>query len=88
MLSYCIYYDRYANRSAWFIHAYGEGLTGAQAAWANRKYHSHRTLLRFDYAASVYHMSWDYHVVMMSLVPDYSTSFHTTSHSDSYYYRD
>jgi hypothetical protein len=42
-LSYCIY--RYANRSARFIHAYGEGLTGAQAAWANRKYHSHRTLL-------------------------------------------
>ncbi|KAI0070203.1 hypothetical protein K474DRAFT_1609121 [Panus rudis PR-1116 ss-1] len=35
---------RYANRSARFIHAYGEGLTGAQAAWANRKYHSHRTL--------------------------------------------
>jgi hypothetical protein len=45
-------------------------------------------LLRFDYEASVYHMSWDYHVVMMSLVPDYSTTFHTTSHSDSYYYRD
>ncbi|KAF8270302.1 hypothetical protein EI94DRAFT_1571811 [Lactarius quietus] len=35
---------RYANCSARFIHAYGEGLTGAQAAWANRKYHSHRTL--------------------------------------------
>jgi hypothetical protein len=45
-------------------------------------------LLRSDYAASVYHMSWDYHVIMMSLVPDYSTTFHTTSHSDSYYYRD
>jgi hypothetical protein len=45
-------------------------------------------MLRSDYAASVYHMSWDYHVVMMSLVPDYSTTFHTTSHSDSYYYRD
>jgi hypothetical protein len=44
MLSYCIYYDRYANHSARFIHAYGEGLTGAQAAWANRKYHSHHTL--------------------------------------------
>jgi hypothetical protein len=42
MLSYSIY--RYANHSAQFIHAYGEGLTGAQAAWANRKYHSHRTL--------------------------------------------
>jgi hypothetical protein len=45
-------------------------------------------LLRSDYAASMYHMSWDYHVVMMSLVPDYSTTFHTMSHSDSYYYRD
>jgi hypothetical protein len=46
------------------------------------------SVLRSDYAASVYHMSWDYHVVMMSLVPDYSTTFHMTSHSDSYYYRD
>ncbi|KAL1698029.1 hypothetical protein EV121DRAFT_218802, partial [Schizophyllum commune] len=35
---------RYANRSARFIHAYTEGLSGAQAAWANRKYHGHRTL--------------------------------------------
>ena len=35
---------RYANRSARFIHGYGEGLTGAQAAWANKKYHGHRTL--------------------------------------------
>jgi hypothetical protein len=35
---------RYANRSARFISAYGEGLSGAQAGWANRKYHSHRTL--------------------------------------------
>ena len=40
--SYCVY--RYANRSARFIHAYGEGLTGAQAAWANKRYHSHCTL--------------------------------------------
>jgi hypothetical protein len=47
-----------------------------------------QALLRSDYAASVYHMSWDYHVVMMSLVLDYSTTFHTTSHNDSYYYRD
>jgi hypothetical protein len=38
--------------------------------------------------ASVYHVSWNYHVVMMSLVPDYSTTFYRTSHSDSYYYRD
>jgi hypothetical protein len=27
----------------------------------------------------VYHMSWDYHVVMISLVPDYSSTFHTMS---------
>jgi hypothetical protein len=45
-------------------------------------------LLCFDNAASMYHMSWDYHVVMTSLVLDYSITFHTTSHSDSYYYRD
>jgi hypothetical protein len=45
-------------------------------------------VLRSDHEASEYHMSWDYHVIMMSLVPDYSTTFHTTSHSDSYYYRD
>jgi hypothetical protein len=45
-------------------------------------------LLCSDHRVSKYHMSWDYHVVMISLVPDYSTTFHTTSHSDSYYYRD
>ncbi|KAH8982327.1 hypothetical protein EDB92DRAFT_1804658, partial [Lactarius akahatsu] len=35
---------RFANHSAHFITAYGEGLLGAQAAWANKKYHSHCTL--------------------------------------------
>ena len=35
---------RYANRAARFISAYGQGLTGPEAAWANRKYHRHRTL--------------------------------------------
>ncbi|KAL1669056.1 hypothetical protein GGF50DRAFT_44924 [Schizophyllum commune] len=35
---------RYANRSKRYIHAYSEGLTGAQAAWANRRYHGHRSL--------------------------------------------
>ncbi|THU79940.1 hypothetical protein K435DRAFT_810298 [Dendrothele bispora CBS 962.96] len=34
----------YANRSARYIHAYREGLDGAQAAWANCRYHGHRTL--------------------------------------------
>ncbi|KAF8588218.1 hypothetical protein K439DRAFT_1645622 [Ramaria rubella] len=35
---------RYGNRSACFLSAYSQGLTGAEAVWANRKYHSHRTL--------------------------------------------
>ena len=35
---------RYANRSARFISAYIQGLSGADAAWANKKYHRHRTL--------------------------------------------
>ncbi|KAF8059297.1 hypothetical protein FPV67DRAFT_1426695, partial [Lyophyllum atratum] len=35
---------RYANRSAQFISAYDLGLSGAEAAWANRRYHGHRTL--------------------------------------------
>jgi hypothetical protein len=34
----------YANWSAHFISAYQAGLSGSQAIWANRKYHSHRTL--------------------------------------------
>ena len=34
----------FANRSARFISAYGEGLSGAQAGWANKKYHGHRVL--------------------------------------------
>jgi hypothetical protein len=34
----------YANRAARFISAYGQDLTGPEAAWANRKYHGHRTL--------------------------------------------
>ena len=41
-LSYCP--SGYANRSARFISAYHAGLSGSQAAWANRKYHGHRTL--------------------------------------------
>jgi hypothetical protein len=35
---------RYANRSARFISAYGIGLSGAEAAWANKKYYRHCTL--------------------------------------------
>ena len=35
---------RFANRSARFIDAYTQGLSGAEAAWANRRYHGHRTL--------------------------------------------
>ncbi|KZV67560.1 hypothetical protein PENSPDRAFT_611238 [Peniophora sp. CONT] len=36
--------QRYSNRSARFIDAYAKGLDGAEAIWANRKYHGHRTL--------------------------------------------
>ena len=35
---------RYANWSARFISAYDIGLSGAEAAWANKKYHGHCTL--------------------------------------------
>ena len=35
---------RFSNRSARFIDAYCQGLSGAEAAWANRRYHSYRTL--------------------------------------------
>ncbi|KAF8967562.1 hypothetical protein BDZ97DRAFT_1903395 [Flammula alnicola] len=34
----------YANRSARFIDSYAQGLSGAEAAWANKKYHGHCTL--------------------------------------------
>ena len=37
-------FSSFANRSARFISAYDAGLTGSQAMWANRKYHSHRSL--------------------------------------------
>jgi hypothetical protein len=36
--------SRFANQSARFISAYDKGLSGAQAAWANKKYHGHHTL--------------------------------------------
>ncbi|KAG8915216.1 hypothetical protein FRC01_003742 [Tulasnella sp. 417] len=36
--------NRFANRSARFMDAYRQGLSGSQAAWAGRKYHGHRTL--------------------------------------------
>ncbi|KAF8150577.1 hypothetical protein B0H34DRAFT_801519 [Crassisporium funariophilum] len=35
---------RYVNHSARFINAYAQGLSGPEAAWANKKYHGHRTL--------------------------------------------
>jgi hypothetical protein len=35
---------RYANLLARFMHAYWQGLTGGEAAWANKWYHSHCTL--------------------------------------------
>ena len=36
--------DRTKRHAARFISAYGLGLTGPEAAWANRRYHGHRTL--------------------------------------------
>ncbi|KIJ42644.1 hypothetical protein M422DRAFT_170720 [Sphaerobolus stellatus SS14] len=35
---------QFTNRSARFIDAYARGLTGAQASWANKRYHGHRVL--------------------------------------------
>jgi hypothetical protein len=35
---------RYANRSARFMSGYHQGLGGEHAMWANKKYHSHRSL--------------------------------------------
>ena len=37
-------FSRFANHSAQFTTAYREGLSGAQASWANKRYHSHRTI--------------------------------------------
>ena len=35
---------RYANHAARFIDSYAQGLSGPEAAWANKKYHGHCTL--------------------------------------------
>ena len=40
LITTCSLVDRYANCSAWFIDAYRGGLTSAEAAWANKKYHT------------------------------------------------
>jgi hypothetical protein len=66
----------------------GEELLNSYRIWNVGVPPEKGVLLHSGYAVSMYHMSWDYHVVMTSLVPDYSTTFHTTSHSDSYYYKD
>jgi hypothetical protein len=39
-----LHYNRFANRSMDFISTYCQGLSGAQAVWANKKYHGHHTL--------------------------------------------
>ncbi|KIJ43044.1 hypothetical protein M422DRAFT_170411, partial [Sphaerobolus stellatus SS14] len=36
--------QKFSNRSVRFMDAYQRGLSGAQAVWANRKYHGHRVL--------------------------------------------
>ena len=35
---------RYANHATRFIDSYTQGLSGPEAAWANKKYHGHCTL--------------------------------------------
>ncbi|KAH9007910.1 hypothetical protein EDB85DRAFT_1884158, partial [Lactarius pseudohatsudake] len=35
---------RFVNQAAHFITAYRDGLSGAQAAWANKKYHGYHML--------------------------------------------
>lgn len=35
---------RYANRAAWFIDVYSQGVSGPVAVWANQKYHRHQTI--------------------------------------------
>jgi len=35
---------RCTNHAAWFTDAYRKALNGAQAAWANKRYHGHRVL--------------------------------------------
>ena len=37
-------HPRFENRLARFIDAYIQGLSGAEAVWANKTYHGHRTL--------------------------------------------
>ena len=44
VLSLMCSFSRYANRAAHFISGYGQGLSSAQAIWANRKYYGHCTL--------------------------------------------
>ncbi|KAF8597418.1 hypothetical protein BDV93DRAFT_534547 [Ceratobasidium sp. AG-I] len=45
---FCSYTDssahRFVTRSHRFVHAYRDGLSGAQAAWANKLYHGHHTI--------------------------------------------
>ena len=40
----CHHSFRFANQAAHFVAAYRGGLSGAQAAWANKKYHGHQML--------------------------------------------
>ena len=45
LITHLIYHlISYANRAARFISAYNQVLSGPVAAWANHKYHGHRTL--------------------------------------------
>ena len=41
---YSLVHFSFSNRSIRFMDAYRNGLNGEQAAWAGKKYHSHRVL--------------------------------------------
>ena len=43
-VSFSLFPHRFANQATHFISAYREGLLGAQAVWANKKYHGHSVL--------------------------------------------
>src|SRR5277367_5986202 len=40
----------YANRAAWFISAYGQGLSGPEVAWANQIYRKSNIVLEYPEA--------------------------------------
>ena len=64
----------YANRSAHFISAYHARLSGSQAMWANKKYHSHRSL-PLDIIAEVKHSVFSWILSKYECRPHWNTIF-------------